>query len=233
MEKNQHVQVPTMNLVKEGLTYSDPFVYACIKKYMNSHTQQAWPSNATLAKLSGLSAKTIIEAVRRLEAAGYITVKREFGKPNVYTFNDYKKFEIFSYEFLDRKDLTSREKSYLIVAQPKMFKSDTGGVITMNSTDFAESIALTPRTLRKYEKDLKDKGLLEMQPYKLDNSTGCPVYLRSYNFDQWSNLVALKFMEQDERLDSHEEELKRLKQQVEFLTKELQKQKMEDAEIIL
>lgn len=229
----QHVQVPTMDLKSEGLAHIDPYVYACIKKYMNMSTKQSWPSNSTLTKISGLSPKTIIEAIRRLEKGGYISVQREYGKSNVYTFNDYKKFEIFSYDFLDREDLTPKEKALFITLQPLMFKDDTTGVITYNTKNLADKIALSVNTLKKHESCLKDKGLLEMQPYKLDNSTGCPVYLRSYNFDQWSNLVALKFMEQDERLDSHEEELKRLKQQVEFLTKELQKQKMEDAEIIL
>lgn len=228
MDNKQHVQVPTMNLVEEGLTYSDPFIYACIKKHMNNETKQAWPSNSHLTKISGMTNKTITESIKRLEKAGYISVKREYGKPNIYTFNEYKKFEIFSYEFLDREDLTPREKSYLIVSQPKMFKNNTSGVITMSTQTFAESIALSPKTLRKYEKTLVDKGLLELVPYKNDNATGTPVYARHYNFESWSNLVALKFMEQDDRLDNHEFELQRLKDEIQFLKDELKKQKLKE-----
>lgn len=237
MENKQHVQVPTMNLVEEGLTYSDPFVYACIKKYMNQHTKQAWPSTSTLTKLSKMSNRTITESIKRLESAGYFSVHREFGKPNIYTFNDYKKFEIFSYEFLDREDLTPREKSYLIVSQPKMFKSEKDCVITMSSEKLAESISLDAKTLRKYEKNLVEKGLMSLVPYKTDNATGTAVYARHYDLEQWSNVVALKFMEQDDRLNDHDHQLKRLEDEIAFLKKELAKrdlkEKSEDVEIVL
>jgi DNA-binding MarR family transcriptional regulator len=228
MENKQHVQVPTMNLVEEGLTYSDPFIYACIKKHMNGHTKQAWPSNSTLTKISGMSNRTVTESIKRLEAAGYFSIKREFGKPNVYTFNDYKKFEIFSYDFLDRDDLTPKEKSYLIVTQPKMFKSETEGVITMSSDKLARSLSLDSKTLRKYEKGLVEKGLLDLVPYQTDNATGMPVYARHYDFEQWSNIIALKFIEQDERLDDHEHQLKRLEDEIAFLKQELQKQQVRE-----
>lgn len=224
----QHVQVPTMDLTKEGLANIDPYIYACIKKYMNTHTKEAWPSNSTLAKISGMSAKTIIESIRRLEAAGYFSVKREFGKSNIYTFNDYKKFEIFSYEFLDRPDLTPKEKAYFITVQPFMFKNQTSGTITFNSDTLAKKIALSANTLKKYEQILQEKKLLELVPYKKDNATGAPVQARVYDFEQWSNLIALKFTEQDERLDSHEHEMKRMQQRIEMLEKELLKRDLKD-----
>ena len=31
--------------------------------------------------------------------------------------------------------------------------------------------------------------MMDLVPVKTDNSTGLPVYARSYNFEQWSNLV--------------------------------------------
>lgn len=237
MEEKRHVQVPTMDLKAEGLANTDPYIYACIKKYMNTHTKQAWPSNSTLTKISGLSAKTVIEAIRRLEQAGYISVQREYGKANVYTFNDYKKFEIFSYEFLDRSDLTPKEKAYFITVQPFMFKNDKSGTITFNTNTLAERISLSVNTLKKYEQILKEKNLLDLVPIKQDNATGMPVYARHYDFDQWSNLVAIKFTEQDERLNNHEHEMKRMQQRIEMLEKELLKRdikdKAEEAQVIL
>ena len=237
MDNMRHVQVPTMDLKAEGLANTDPYIYACIKKYMNTSTKQAWPSNSTLTKISGLSAKTVIAAINRLEHAGYISVQREYGKSNVYTFNDYKKFEIFSYEFLDRTDLSPKEKAYFITVQPFMFKGDKTGTITFSTNVLAERISLSVNTLKKYEQILKDKNLLELVPVKTDNSTGLPVYARHYDFESWSNIVAMKFVEQDERLNTHEHELQRLKDEVQFLKDELKKQKMkeqaENAQIIL
>lgn len=119
----QHIQVPKMNLKQEGLLITDPYVYACIKKFMNNETKQAFPSNKTLVEISGLNSKTIMASINRLEKAGYFTIKREMGKPNIYTFNDYKQFEIFSYDFLDNPDLTPKEKSYLVASQQFMFKN--------------------------------------------------------------------------------------------------------------
>lgn len=228
MDNTRHVQVPTMDLKAEGLANTDPYIYACIKKYMNTSTKQAWPSNSTLTKISGLSAKTVIAAINRLEHAGYISVQREFGKSNVYTFNDYKKFEIFSYEFLDRTDLSPKEKAYFITVQPFMFKGDGTGTITFSTNVLAERISLSVNTLKKYEQILKDKNMMDLVPVKTDNSTGLPVYARSYNFEQWSNLVAIKFVEHDERLNTHEHELQRLKDEVQFLKNELKKREIKD-----
>lgn len=227
-ESKQHVQVPTMDLKAEGLLNTDPYVYACIKKYMNTATKKAWPSNSTLVKVSGLSPKTIIEAVRRLESAGYFSVEREYGKSNVYTFNDYKKFEIFSYDFLDREDLTPKDKALFITLQPLMFKDQTSGTITYSTKTIADKIALSVNTLKKHEAFLQEKGLLDIVPYKQDNATGLPVYLRTYDFDKWSNVVALKFMEQDDRLNDHDHQLKRLEDEIAFLKKELAKRDLKD-----
>lgn len=70
--------------------------------------------------------------------------------------------------------------------------------------------------------------MMDLVPVKTDNSTGLPVYARSYNFEQWSNLVAIKFVEHDERLNTHEHELQRLKDEVQFLKNELKKREIKD-----
>lgn len=114
-----------------------------------------------------------------------------------------------------------------------MFKGDKTGTITFSTNVLAERISLSVNTLKKYEQILKDKNLLELVPVKTDNSTGLPVYTRHYDFEQWSNIVAMKFVEQDERLNTHEHELQRLKDEVQFLKNELKRQQIkEQAETI-
>jgi hypothetical protein len=109
-----------------------------------------------------------------------------------------------------------------------MFKGDKTGTITFSTNVLAERISLSVNTLKKYEQMLKDKNLLELVPVKTDNSTGLPVYARHYDFEQWSNIVAMKFVEQDERLNTHEHELQRLKDEVQFLKNELKKQQIKE-----
>ena len=226
----QHVQVPKMDLTEQGLTTLDPYIYACIKKYMNSKTQQAFPSNSTLQHVSGLGNKTIIQSIKRLEKAGYISITREFGKSNVYTFNDYKKFEICSYDLLDRTDLTPKEKAYFIAAQPYMFKDTQSGYITFNSEKLASSIGLSLNTLKKYESSLCQKNMIQLVPVRTNNATGLTEYNRVYDFEQWSNVIALKFQEQDERINDHDHQINRLKDEIEFLKQELRKVKKEQLE---
>ena len=232
----QHIQVPKMNLKAEGLNITDPYVYACIKKYMNQHTKEAFPSNSTLTKITGFSNKTILGAIARLEAAGYFSVKREHGKPNVYTFNTYKQFEIFSYDFLDNPDLTPKEKSYLVASQQFMFKNPelAQGKISFSSEKFANLMGLSQNTLRKYEDTLKDKEILTTVPIKRDNATGLAVEARVYDFEKMFNIIAMKFIETDNKLDEHDQEIHFLKQQIEYLTNELKTMKQGDKkEIIL
>lgn len=99
--KHRVVQVPNMDLKADGLEFYDPFVYACIKRFMNEKTMIAFPSIRTLMETSKLSQHLLQESISRLEAAGYIKVNKQFGKSNTYLFNKDTQFEIFSYDFLD------------------------------------------------------------------------------------------------------------------------------------
>ena len=232
----QHIQVPKMNLQQEGLTINDPYVYACIKKFMNNETKRAFPSNSTLIKMTKLSSNTITASINRLEKAGYFTIKREMGKPNIYTFNDYKQFEIFSYDFLDNPDLTPKEKSYLVASQQFMFKnSDTlQGKISLSADRFAEGIGLSLNTLKKYESSLKDKEILTTVPIKRDNSTGLAVEARLYNFDKILNAIACKFNQHDQQIAQNTHDIKMLQDTIIQLQKRLDSyEKKETAQIIL
>lgn len=78
MEKSekQHVTVPSVDLKENGLENIDPYVYACIKRYMNAETKKCFPSLQTLMKDSGLSRVTIIRAIERLEDSGFLEIER-------------------------------------------------------------------------------------------------------------------------------------------------------------
>lgn len=217
--ENQHVTVPSVDLKENGLENIDPYVYACIKRYMNAATKKCFPSLQTLMKDSGLSKVTIIKAIERLEDSGFLEIERESGKSNVYKFNDTKKFEMFSYDFLDKKELTPKEKAYLVASQQFMFKGKEHGGITFSSEKLAENIGLSLHTLRKTEAGLEEKGVLTKNLLKR-NQAGLGVYERVYDFDKFANIIALKFNEQDQRIDSHEYRIQKLEEQLRFVLEE-------------
>lgn len=230
----QHVQVPSMDLKANNLQNIDPYVYACIKRYMNTSTREAFPSIQKLIEDSGLSKATLLKAIKRLEDAGFFSITREYGTSNHYLFNEEKKFEIFSYEFLDDKDLTPKEKAYLVASQQYMFKGEKLGGITFSSEKLAASIGLSLPSLRKYESSLEEKGILTKTPIKKDNATGLNVYERIYDFEKFCNILALKFIQQDEKIDNHEIRIKHLEEQLKLVLEENKRLKeMQSNPIIL
>lgn len=220
MENKQHVQVPDMDLTASGLKHIDPYVYACIKKYMNNTTKIAYPSMSTLEKLSGIKRFRLDASISRLEAAGYITVTRKFGYSNQYTFSDYKKFEIFSFDFLEDARLTPKEKAYIIMSQQYMYKKPdlNKGLITYSSMELSNKLGLSQPSLRAIEKSLQEKNVLQLVPISVrDENTGLANYMRIYNFDEFLNLLALKFKQTDETLEQHEKKIEDLEKSFNLL----------------
>lgn len=192
----QHVQVPHMSLKDRGVKFIDPYVYACIRRHANADPKGCFPSVSTLSKESGLSRETIIESVNRLNEAKFIETRKVFGQSTIYYFSEYEHFEIFSYEFLDREDLTPKEKAYLIATQQFMFKHpETGqGTITYSNKELADLIGISYNTLLKYETSLKNKQILTFLPTQLkDQESGLPIQERVFEFQKFANLVAFEF----------------------------------------
>ena len=99
-----------------GLEMLDVLIYAYLKKHYNKVTKDAYPSFQYLAEESGISKPTVMKCVDRLEKAGYISITR-IKKVNHYTFSDEKKFEIFSFDFLEDKTISPKEKAYIVCMQ--------------------------------------------------------------------------------------------------------------------
>ena len=91
----------------------DAVVYLTLRKYENWETHETFVSIATIAEKLHLSRKYVLEAVDRLEKAGYIAISKGRNNRNIYHFNEYKTFQGFSDEFLDNPNLSIEEKGYL------------------------------------------------------------------------------------------------------------------------
>lgn len=207
-ENKQFVQVPNLDLKEKGLEMRDLVVYAYLRKHYNHITGEAFPSFDTIVKESGISKPTVKRAVERLEQAGYIIIIKD-KKVNHYKFSDINKFEIYSFDFLDDKTLSVTDKAYIVCMQPHMFKDSNLGIgkVTYSELDIAKMLNIDLRTLRKYENHLVqgDKPVMTLVPTKKkDPVTGLDIQERVFDFESYNNLLALKFMQTDKRLDNLE-----------------------------
>lgn len=158
-----------------------------------------------------------------------------------YIFNDYKKFEIFSFDFLDNDNLTPKEKAYLITIQNKMYKDNVLeiGKITLSNSDIKEFLNIDPKTMRKLEQSLQEKNVLQLIPVKSRDERGVCVNERIYSFQDFANLVAIQFMKTEEQiqdLNKQNEDIRKqfamMQEEIERLKKELKVRDVE-SEIIL
>lgn len=160
MEVPQHVQLPNREEQNE-ITPNEQLIYIAIKRFMNKTTKEAYPSLATIAKLTKADIKTIRKAIQRLETLGYLTVTKK-GRSQIYKFSPYKNFEPFSYEFLDREDLSFQEKAYIISSQQYMFlDNENNGVVKYTDRELESKINMSHAVISKCNQSLEAKGYMD------------------------------------------------------------------------
>lgn len=181
-----------------NLTPKDKLIYIAIRRYMNKKTMEAYPSYATITKDTKAAAVTIKKCVNNLIREKYLNTRRE-GKRIVYIFNNKKKFEPFSYEFLDRRDLTFTEKSYIVATQQFMFKNETTetGDISYTNKELSELIKMPESTISKNNRSLEVKGLLE----------GASLPTKQFKLRELDQLFVWKFKEQDEKIQQNTDKI--------------------------
>lgn len=213
MESKRHIQLPSHLIKEENITPMDLLVYANIKRYANSKTKSCFPSLETIKNDCGLSIPTIRNNIANLEKAGYIKVIRskEKGKSNQYIFEDYDKFEPFSYEFLDKKDLTPKEKAYILATQQYMYKDNGEGKICMTDSELSEKINWSINTIKKYDKELAKKNyLVVVKTAAIDPESKVRKDLKIYNLNALEQAIVFTLCKHEERIEDHEERIKRL-----------------------
>lgn len=201
-----------------GLSPQDKLIYLAIRRYMNKDTMTCFPSYATITKDIGAASKTIKKSVDNLVKEGYLETKRE-GKKIIYKFNNKKHFEPFSYDFLDKKDLTFTEKSYIVASQQYMFKDQDSdeGKISYSNQELSELIKMSQSTISRCNHSLQEKGYLN----------GASELIKRFQLRELDQLFIWKFKEQDEKIQKNTEDIELIKQrlnQLEAENNELKKQ---------
>lgn len=166
----QHSQVPN-KMAEDGLRPEDQLIYAIMHRWGDG----CFPTLKLIAKYANCSINSVRECIKRLVAAGYITVEKVNSRKCRYHFTKYEKFEPFSPEFLERTDLSFTEKAYIVASQQYMFKELNGiGKISYTDEELSEQINMPVTTIKKCDLSLKEKNYLSILKNGLqDPITGC------------------------------------------------------------
>lgn len=231
----QHVQLPNDMTIDEKLTPQDLLIYVAIKRYMNKDTKEAFPSLQTICNKSGASINTVRKCITNLAKEGYFTIEKS-GRKNIYKFSDYKKFEPFSYDFLDKEDLTFTEKSYIIASQQYMYKDEPGiGKITLSSQELAKRINMPESTISKCNKSLTAKDYLSIiRCTKCDPETGVAIQEKIFHLDELGQAVIWALANHEQRITKNEKTLDLALNEIAQLKAELAElkgQKLQDIKI--
>lgn len=231
MKTPDHVQVPHNMCVEGKLNYTDTLVYACIRKYMNYESRQAYPSIDTISRDSGISRPSVIASINRLIKNGDISKGRD-GRKNLYKFNNKSKnFEMFSYDLLENTDLTFKQKATIVSCQQYLFKEDGMGLTTWNDKEMSKKIGCSERVYRENKKALEDIGLLTKE---LDRDTlGNTVVLTKFHLFKIGQAFVCLYNKISDVVDDVDE-LKRqnisLKIELDDLKKRLDKLELNETE---
>lgn len=230
MEKesiNQFVILPKKE-VGDQLQKYEILIYVAIRRYMNKNTMKAYPSLDRIQKDTGVSKATIIKIIKNIINKGYMQQESKKGVGAIYTFNNEKSFEPFSYEFLDNENLTKAEKLQILCTQQYMFKENGIGKISYSDNELAEKTGLNRNTIAKTNQSLMQKGFAtQVSLATRDPKTGLMNKETMYHLDEIGQAIVFKLKEHDDRIVKNEEDIESLKKDNELLRRELNEIKRE------
>lgn len=205
--KEQYVIYPHPNNDEQqpDLTPQDKLIYLAIRRYMNRESMTAFPSYERITQDVGAVAKTIKKCVDNLVAAGYLEVKRK-GRGLVYKFNNEKKFEPFSYDFIDKPELSFTEKAYIVASQQYMFKDEETkeGKISFTNKELSNLIRMSETTISRCNHSLEKKGYLE----------GASDNVKRFQMRELDQLIIWKLKDHEERINNNERDIELIKKQL-------------------
>lgn len=231
MEENiKHVQLPTVAVRIKKLRPSEILTYVTIRRYMNKDTKECNPSQETIANKAGISKPSVGKAIKVLVANNLIKV-RKVPNPNgkqgvitIYTFLEANEdgFEMFSFDFLDRDDLTPQEKAAICLQQSFMIKDPIKkeGNIYYSEKRMTQELGVSQQWLNKQNKSLENKGMVTIT-HDRDEITGMVNNIRHFQLSKLDQAFVCILKNHDERIKSNEDDIEQLKKQNEELLKRI------------
>ncbi len=213
MEENknlQHVQVPN-NMGNSNISPKDQLIYTVIKSHDNPQ-HECWPSLQVLSKESGASINTIRDSIKRLKDAGYIKTELR-GRKTCYTFDEYKKFEPFSPDFIKREDISFTTKSYLIATQQYMYKDiENLGKLSISNVNLSKEINMPESTIRKCNAELVSKDYLTiLKNENRDLQTGCKTETKLFELNKLGQAIIWALCDHEDRIQQNTNDINALR----------------------
>jgi DNA-binding transcriptional regulator YhcF (GntR family) len=226
MEKEinkHHVQVPNdMTEQNNSLKPGDLLIYATIKRHMDKDTKTCYPSLNTIATESGASINTVRSSIQNLINTQYIEVTQK-GRGKLYKFLKWDKFEPFSYDFLDNKKLSFKEKAYILATQQYMFKNKEtqNGIVTYNNIELSKRINTSPSTISRLDSSLREKEFLDINILtQKDQETGLPIREKVFHLSKIEQAIVFILGNHEERIQENTNEIQLLKERMDKLERE-------------
>lgn len=226
MEKEvnkHHVQVPNdMTEQNNSLKPGDLLIYATIKRHMDKDTKTCYPSLNTIAAESGASINTVRSSIQNLINTQYIEVTQK-GRGKLYKFLKWDKFEPFSYDFLDNKRLSFKEKAYILATQQYMFKNKEtqNGIVTYNNIELSKRINTSPSTISRLDSSLREKEFLDINILtQKDQETGLPIREKVFHLSKIEQAIVFILGNHEERIQENTNEIQLLKERMDKLERE-------------
>lgn len=217
----KHIQLPTDNPGNEVEPMA-LLTYVVMKRFENNRTHSTFVSKRKLAKILKTKPEQITKYLNQLQQEGYIKINN-VGKNRpkyTYSFNAYKSFEPFSYDFLDNEHLSVAEKAYIVASQHYMFKDNGLGTVELSDRELSKKIKLSRPTIAKLDKTLSEKGYLTKIPaYKIDNETKLPALCKVFQLDAFGQAVVFEITRLDAKTKEHDALIADLQQQINDLQK--------------
>lgn len=195
----QHVEIPNAisektenyldaNNPERTLQKGDKVIYAAIRRNMDDITRSCYPSIETIKKLAGCGQNKVYESTKRLADAGFIKVGTKItpsgrtSKLYIFPKTDFdKRFEMFTFDFLDL-DLPTNVKEYYMDVQQYLYGKDSGiGKCTYSNVKLAELTGWSVPAVKKYNKILIENNLLTEESLTKTDEAGLPIVQKNFN----------------------------------------------------
>lgn len=228
----QYVILPRKENGIELVKY-EILIYVCIRRYMNKDTMEAFPSIDTISKDSSCSKPTVIKNIKIIEEKGYFKTRHEgYFNQTIYTFNNEKSFEPFSYEFLDNPKLTKSEKLQILCTQQYMFKNDGIGKITYSDNELSKLTGLNRRTIAINNSSLIAKGFMTQVELKSkDKSSGMMNKETIYHLNELGQAIVFALQKHENQIQEHEKMIENNSKDISILANEVRRLQAKIAEL--
>lgn len=236
----QYIQLPNNMTSTKRITPQDLLIYANMKRFMNNKTRTCFASLDLISEKSGYSINTVRKSIKVLEELDYIRITKK-GRKNIYYFTEHKTFEPFSYEFLDKEDLTKNEKAYLLAMQQYMIKENNLGKTSYTNVNIANIMNATESFVSRCNHSLVKKNYLTLLDTKVkDPESGCLTKQKVYHLTEFAQAIVFTLQNHEERITDNTEKIESLEkdnkimmQTIMNLQKQLDELKNKDQNITL